>query len=99
MNQMSYTKQHVDYNLPLFGYNSVIGRCVVIHGMKKDGNKRWVCANMEPVHSKSTFLMKTKTEFKGPTVTGMILIVSFVLFCSFYPSIHLAIHLASQPAI
>ena len=67
----------MDYNLPLFGRNSVVGRSIVIH--KSDGNKRWVCANLEPsVDSKSTFFVKTETHFTGPEIEGMILIVSDV---------------------
>lgn len=36
---------YTDYNLPLFGVNSVIGRSFVIH--KAAGGARWVCANIE----------------------------------------------------
>ncbi|XP_062566582.1 uncharacterized protein LOC134228900 isoform X1 [Saccostrea cucullata] len=34
-----------DYNLPLYGMHSVIGRSIVIH--KQSGGARWVCANIE----------------------------------------------------
>lgn len=37
---------YTDYNLPLFGINSVIGRSIVIH--YNDGS-RWVCATIEYV--------------------------------------------------
>ena len=82
LGMMSYNKRHVDYNLPLFGYQSIIGRSVVIHRMKQDGNKRHVCANLVPDIAKSTFYMKTKTEFKGPEVFGMILMVGCGSFLS-----------------
>lgn len=36
---------YMDYNLPLYGINSVIGRSIVIH--KESGGARWVCANIE----------------------------------------------------
>lgn len=39
----SYFTIHVDFNLPLFGVHSIIGRSIVIHN--RTGH-RWVCANI-----------------------------------------------------
>ncbi|XP_002734284.1 uncharacterized protein LOC100377119, partial [Saccoglossus kowalevskii] len=39
----SFSGSYIDFNLPLFGQNSIIGRSIVIH--KSDGS-RWVCANI-----------------------------------------------------
>ena len=76
LNLTSYKKQHKDYNLPLFGRNSIQGRSLVIHNLKKDGNKRWVCNNLELVVDAGTsYVMKGTANFTGPTLTGIILMV------------------------
>ena len=75
LNFMNYRKEHTDYNLPLFGRNSIQGRSVVIHKLKiQDNNARWVCNNikLEGV----PYVMKAYANFSGPTLTGMIIIVS-----------------------
>ena len=70
----SYSGEHVDYNLPLFGRNSIIGRSIVIH--KNVSNARWVCANVEPdIDAGMVYFIKTETQFNGPEIVGMILIV------------------------
>uniref|UniRef100_A0A0B7AD11 Superoxide dismutase copper/zinc binding domain-containing protein n=1 Tax=Arion vulgaris TaxID=1028688 RepID=A0A0B7AD11_9EUPU len=38
---------YTDYNLPLYGQNSIIGRSFVIHHNDSAGS-RWICANIEP---------------------------------------------------
>ena len=78
LNLTSYNGTHLDYNLPLFGKNSIQGRSVVIHKMKVMNSMRWVCAD---VHQKMAevdkmFVMKTKITFTGPDVMGYILLVS-----------------------
>lgn len=40
-----------DTNLPLFGYESVIGRSILIH--KKEKNFRWACSTLERGYSPS----------------------------------------------
>ncbi|XP_030370724.1 uncharacterized protein LOC115621265 [Scaptodrosophila lebanonensis] len=46
---MQYEDSYNDTNLPLFGYNSIIGRSVVIH--KKERNARWACSTLERGYS------------------------------------------------
>lgn len=41
----SYQTTYNDTNLPLFGYESILGRSVVIH--KKEKNTRWACSSLE----------------------------------------------------
>ena len=84
LNLTSYNGTHLDYNLPLFGKNSIQGRSVVIHKMKVMNSMRWVCAD---VHQKMAevdkmFVMKTKITFTGPDVMGYILLVS-EFYCHF----------------
>ena len=78
LNLTTYNEEHTDYNLPLFGVNSIQGRSVVIHLQKiKDANKRWVCSNLVPVDDpQTTYVMKATANFTGPTLTGVILMVS-----------------------
>ena len=78
LNLTTYNEEHWDYNLPLFGVNSIQGRSVVIHLQKiKDANKRWVCSNLVPVVEKqTTFVMKATANFTGPKLTGVVLMVS-----------------------
>ncbi|KAK3095151.1 hypothetical protein FSP39_010830 [Pinctada imbricata] len=45
----SLNANYTDWNLPLFGANSIIGRSIVIH--KTAQSARWVCANVEDVQS------------------------------------------------
>ena len=42
----SLTATYRDYNLPLFGPHSQLGRSIVIH-YDQPGTPRWVCANIE----------------------------------------------------
>ncbi|XP_068745220.1 uncharacterized protein [Montipora capricornis] len=74
LNLTSYEKKHIDYNLPLFGPNSIQGRSVVLHKHKiKEKNKRWVCSNLKPELDPNTyFFMKASANFTGPTLKGMI---------------------------
>ena len=76
LNLTSYNEKHIDYNLPLFGKNSIQGRSMVIHKMKTMGSMRWVCADVHQVANEDMFLMKTKITFNGPTLKGYILLVS-----------------------
>ena len=39
----NYFQIHIDFNLPLFGLNSIIGRSIVIH---KPDSKRWICSSI-----------------------------------------------------
>ena len=73
-------KRHIDYNLPLFGRNSIQGRSVVIHKLKiQDKNARWVCNNIIPVVDPATsYVMKATANFTGPTLTGVVLMVSWI---------------------
>nr|XP_027206305.1 uncharacterized protein LOC113799809 [Dermatophagoides pteronyssinus] len=52
----TYFNSHIDFNLPLFGVHSVVGRSIVIH--KSDG-QRWICANIaypgQTIIAKATF--------------------------------------------
>lgn len=78
LNLTDYSEQHEDYNLPLFGRYSIQGRSLVIHKLKKDGNMRWVCNNLMPVYDAGTlYFMKASANFTGPTLSGMILMVSW----------------------
>lgn len=48
----NYTMFKTHYNdtrLPLFGYDSVIGRSIVIH--KREKNRRWACSTLERGYS------------------------------------------------
>lgn len=47
----SYNSAYNDTNLPLFGYESVLGRSIVIH--KKEKNTRWACSSLERGYSPS----------------------------------------------
>ncbi|RUS91560.1 hypothetical protein EGW08_000675 [Elysia chlorotica] len=45
--EMSKSGTYTDYNLQLFGTNSIVGRSLVIH--RNDAtSSRWVCVNIEP---------------------------------------------------
>lgn len=47
----SYETTFNDTNLPLFGYESILGRSVVIH--KKEKNTRWACSTLTRGYSPS----------------------------------------------
>lgn len=75
LNFTSYSEEHMDYNLPLFGRNSIQGRSVVIHKLKiEDKTARWVCNNIKL--EGAAYVMKASAKFSGPTLEGMIIIVS-----------------------
>ena len=77
LNLSSYRGIHVDYNLPLFGKNSIQGRSIVIHKMKVMGSARWVCADVFQVaDGDNMFVMKTMITFTGPAIKGYVLLVS-----------------------
>ncbi|XP_064602134.1 uncharacterized protein LOC135468049 [Liolophura sinensis] len=59
--QTNYT----DWNLPLFGKNSIIGRSIVIH-RSSDGS-RWVCSNIVG----SSMLRTAVATFKYPVIGSM----------------------------
>lgn len=46
-----YEDSYNDTNLPLFGYESLIGRSIVIH--KRDKKARWACSSLERGYSPS----------------------------------------------
>lgn len=46
-----YMDAYNDTNLPLFGYESILGRSIVIH--KKEKNVRWACSTLERGYSPS----------------------------------------------
>lgn len=46
-----YIDSYNDTILPLFGYESILGRSIVIH--KKDRNIRWACSSLERGYSPS----------------------------------------------
>ncbi|XP_078358914.1 uncharacterized protein LOC144643511 isoform X1 [Oculina patagonica] len=78
LNLSSYRGKHYDYNLPLFGKNSIQGRSIVIHKMKMMGSGRWVCADVHQVaDGDNMFVMKTKITFTGPTLKGYMLLVQY----------------------
>ncbi|XP_052836220.1 LOW QUALITY PROTEIN: uncharacterized protein LOC128252495 [Drosophila gunungcola] len=55
-----------DTNLPLFGYNSIIGRSVVIQ--KKQKNARWACSTLERGYSPSEAReLRAIASFHHPT--------------------------------
>ena len=56
-----------DYNLPLFGENSVLFRSMVIH---YNNGSRWVCSNINPKGAE--FHFKVNAEFIGPEFNGSI---------------------------
>ena len=80
LNLTSYSETHVDYNLPLFGKNSIQGRSIVIHKQKTMGSGRWVCAVIGLTHEEGLFVMATKVTFVGPALQGYILLVSHFCF-------------------
>lgn len=43
---MSYSGEYIDYNLFLFGKNSIYGWFIVIYKMKMMGGLRWVCVDV-----------------------------------------------------
>ena len=65
---------YTDYNMPLFGLNSVLFRSVVIH---YNNGSRWVCSNVNP--KDPTFLFKAKSSFTGTEFGGQITVVSILL--------------------
>ena len=83
-NYTYYNKKHVDFNLPLFGKNSIHGRSIVIHKMKVMGSGRWVCADNPAVWNNEMFVMKTKVNFNGPALKGYILLVSYLVLWLFF---------------
>uniref|UniRef100_A0A182R615 Superoxide dismutase copper/zinc binding domain-containing protein n=1 Tax=Anopheles funestus TaxID=62324 RepID=A0A182R615_ANOFN len=44
-----YEQTYNDTRLPLFGYESIIGRSIVVH--KKEKNRRWACSTLERGYS------------------------------------------------
>ncbi|UXI20114.1 hypothetical protein NH340_JMT06057 [Sarcoptes scabiei] len=52
----TYFNSHIDFNLPLFGVHSVVGRSIVIHNVDGD---RWICSNIgypeRSIIAKATF--------------------------------------------
>lgn len=60
-----------DYNLPLFGGNSILFRSMVLH---YNNGSRWVCSNINPKNAE--FRFKVKAEFIGPDFNGDIIMVS-----------------------
>ncbi|CAB4012783.1 Superoxide dismutase [Cu-Zn] 1 [Paramuricea clavata] len=64
-----------DYNLPLFGGNSILFRSMVLH---YNNGSRWVCSNINPKNAE--FRFKVKAEFIGPDFNGDIIMeqASFV---------------------
>ncbi|XP_013415688.1 uncharacterized protein LOC106177466 isoform X1 [Lingula anatina] len=59
---------YIDYNLPLFGPNSIIGRSIVIHE-NMPGSPRWVCANIDyPAET-----ITAKVTFKYPVIGEIIM--------------------------
>lgn len=78
LNLTSYKGEHIDFNLPLFGKNSIHGRSIVIHKMKTMGGLRWVCADVRQVmEGDNMFAMKTKITFTGPALKGYILLIQY----------------------
>ncbi len=62
---------HKDYNLPLFGGNSILFRSMVIH---YNNGSRWACSNINPKNAE--FQFKVNAEFTGPEFNGSITVVS-----------------------
>ncbi|XP_034664777.1 uncharacterized protein LOC117899105 isoform X1 [Drosophila subobscura] len=61
-----YEDSYNDTNLPLFGYNSIIGRSVVIH--KHQRNARWACSTLERGYSPSEAReLRAIASFHHPT--------------------------------
>lgn len=78
LNLSVVTKSVVDYNLPMFGRNSIQGRSILIH--RKEKNARWVCSNLKPVvDAGTTFVMRATVNFTGPSLNGMIVMVRYIL--------------------
>ncbi|XP_058812526.1 uncharacterized protein LOC131677032 [Topomyia yanbarensis] len=46
-----FEQSYNDSRLPLFGYESIIGRSIVVH--KKERNRRWACSTLERGYSPS----------------------------------------------
>lgn len=65
LEELSFT--HSDYNLPLFGKNSILYRSLVIH---YKNNSRWMCTNIFP--KDPTFHFKAESIFQGPDFNGTI---------------------------
>ena len=63
----------LDYNLPLFGENSIVFRSMVIH---YNNGSRWVCSNINPKGAE--FHFKVNAEFIGPEFNGNITMVSWL---------------------
>ncbi|KAH9505161.1 hypothetical protein Btru_058858 [Bulinus truncatus] len=62
-NLTSLNATYKDWNLPLFGVNSVIGRSLVIH--KNDATaSRWICSNIRPQYS----VVLARAVFKNPVI-------------------------------
>ncbi|XP_048585307.1 uncharacterized protein LOC116604439 [Nematostella vectensis] len=76
LNRNNYVGNYSDYNLPLFGRYSPIGRSVVIHKLIKDGNKRWVCSNIE-LDMPDTYKLETNSNYTEPEVIGHILMTQY----------------------
>ena len=55
----SLSETYTDFNLPLFGWHSVLGRSLVIH-RDQTGGPRWICANVRDTAA-STFALATFT--------------------------------------
>lgn len=80
LNRSSFSKTVMDYNLPMFGRNSIQGRSLVIHKLKiQDANMRWVCNDLMPEVDKGiTYFMKAIANISGPAVKGMVVLEQYL---------------------
>ncbi|CAL1534088.1 unnamed protein product [Lymnaea stagnalis] len=62
-NALEKSSVYTDWNLPLFGENSIIGRSVVIH-RNDTAASRWVCSNIRPMYP----VVTARAVFRYPVI-------------------------------
>ncbi|XP_065657005.1 uncharacterized protein LOC101240538 isoform X2 [Hydra vulgaris] len=71
----NFSLQIVDVSLQLYGFNTIVGRSVVLH--RTDGS-RFICANIEPGGSKMLSLLVNYTANSKSVLDGQVLLLQYL---------------------